>query len=384
MNPNDFIEHDFGSLEWADNGNYCYYKPNPLLKLPELSDGTSRRFFQTIAGISRLDGRVSAMQKQERDLILSTFTLKESTTSSAIEGTRSTIGDLLKEEKEKEKDPMRAMDNQEIRNYKTALDYGLDEISSGKEITLELMLKMHSMLLDGVRGKDKRPGSFRDTSVAIGRLGDTLTTAKFVPPTVIEAEYLMKDLIKFIVEAIPNPLLKVGLTHYQFETIHPFTDGNGRIGRLLIMLILYSEDVLRHPVLYPSEYFNKNRDKYTEALYLVSAKGDFEGWFNLFLDALDSQTKRSMDLIDSLESYRTKLYEMADGDGRSSLTKVIDMLFENPYITAKDVTKNTKVYPATSYNLIETLVLKGVLREVTGKNRGRLYVADVILDMLEN
>lgn len=383
MDPNDFHSEVAGKIEWSDNGQFCYFKPN---NLPFEINATEylERSFKTMFKISKLDGRISGTPEEERFILINSFSIKEATTSSAIEGSRSTVSDIFKNEKEKEKDMERAMDNLEVMNYKNALMFGIDRIKIDKKITSELILSMHDILLQGVRGKDKQPGHYRNGQVWVGSRKDTVETAEFVPVPPYAIPYLMDNLLEYMNGRNDDPLKKIALAHYQFETIHPFKDGNGRIGRLLIMLLLHKEGIMDNPFLYLSEYFNRYRNEYIGHLTAARTDGSFEKWLDFFLDALDSQSKRSMALIDSLESYRGYMRELAVQNKSGELDIVCGMLMRNPYITTADVVNVTGVSPPTARKLIGLLVSKGILEEVDGKRKGALYKATAILEMLEN
>ncbi|MCL2032927.1 MAG: Fic family protein [Methanomassiliicoccaceae archaeon] len=383
MDENSLHSDKAGRIEWADNGQFCYFRPNTL-PLDIKADGLTNRTFRTVSAVSKLDGRISGIPDEERVVILNAFAVKEATTSSAIEGSRSTVSDIFREEKEKERDREKALDNQEVRNYKEALRSGIEAVSGRGAITEEIMLSMHRTLLKGVRGSGKQPGSYRSGQVWVGGRKDTLETAEFVPVPPFAIQYMMDDLINYMNENDDDPIRKIAVSHYQFETIHPFMDGNGRIGRLMIMLLLYREGIMENPFLYISEYFNKHRGEYICHLTEVRTDGDLQGWLEFFLDALDSQTKRSMELLDSLESYKKTMRELALRERSSALDVIGGMLIENPFITAKDIADRTGVSAPTARKLIDVLLWNDVLDVMEGKRKGKLYKATAILDMLES
>ena len=178
-----------------------------------------------------------------------------------------------------------------------------------------------------------------------------------------------------------NILLCAALSHYQFETIHPFTDGNGRMGRLIIMLILNKRGILRYPVLYLSGYFNNYRDEYIDRLNRIRECDDFESWVDLFLDALIEQSKRSIELIDSLFDYRRQLHE---SETEASATRLIDSLFANPYVRKKDVADICGIHLSTAGKLVNSLVEKGILVEITGHKRNQMFVCKRIMEILDS
>ena len=264
MDERDFTSIISGEVR-SSYGEYMYFQPNQLPFDIELKPELLRKSMEAIILLSRLDGKASEMDESERDVFMKAFSLKESTHSSSIEGTRTTLDDLYRYEKTSPENEVRLRDSQEVLNYKRALGLGLEMMNDGARLDHELLLHLHGILLSGVRGENKSPGKYRTEQNAIGKLGDTLETAKFVPATPESIGYLLDNLFEFI-ESDENPIIKIALAHYQFETIHPFRDGNGRIGRLMIPLILSKENILHFPMIYPSEYFDRNRDQYIDRL----------------------------------------------------------------------------------------------------------------------
>jgi len=383
MDENSLRSDKAGRMEWSDNGQFCYFMPNTL----PLEIGTENfigKSLRTVSGMSKLDGRISNIPYEERFVILNSFAIKEATATSAIEGTRSTVSDIFKEEKERETDAEKALDNQEVRNYKEALLYAINAVSTEGMITEKIILSMHEILLRGARGGKKLPGSYRNGQVWVGGRKDTLETAEFVPVPPFAIQYMMDDLVGYMNNKDEDPIRKMAVSHYQFETIHPFMDGNGRIGRLILMLLAYEEGIMDNPFLYVSEYFNRYRDEYIRCLMKVRTDGDLAGWMEFLIDALDAQTKVSSELLASLSSYRNMMREFAVKERSKGLDAVCGMLIENPFITVNDVIKRTGVSAPTARKLLTILVAEGILDVVEGKRKGVLYKATVILDMLEN
>lgn len=331
-----------------------------------------------VISLSNLNGRVSAMSSEERDIFMRAFTLKESVCSSSIEGTRSTLSDMFRSEKEMP-DIMVQRDVREVSNYMDALREGVKAISEGKKITVELLHRLHIMLLTGTRGENKSPGMFKTEQNAIGMPGDTLETAKMVPSPPESVDYLIGNLLEYM-DSDEDPVVKIALVHYQFEAIHPYRDGNGRIGRLLIMLMLAKESLLTYPAIYPSEYFDRNRDLYIDGLFDVSSKDMFEEWLSLFIKALKDQADGSISMIRNLQDYR-KLLETKYH--KSPITvKAAGLMFENPYMTIADVSGRCEVSATTAAKVLSELEADGVVREVSGRKRKKLYLADGVIDIL--
>ncbi|MBQ7979076.1 MAG: Fic family protein, partial [Candidatus Methanomethylophilaceae archaeon] len=255
MDEKMFTSKISGEVRYSVNGDYPYFQPHYLPFDLDIPRSIYRMSLDAVISLSNLNGRVSAMSPEERDIFLRTFTMKESVCSSSIEGTRSTLSDMFRSEKEVP-DVMAQRDVREVSNYMDALREGVEAISKGEEITVEMLHRLHVILLTGTRGENKSPGVFKTEQNAIGMPGDTLETAKMVPSPPEAVDHLIDNLLDYI-GSDEDPLVKIALTHCQFEAIHPYRDGNGRIGRLLIMLMLAKEGLLIYPAIYPSEYFDR-------------------------------------------------------------------------------------------------------------------------------
>lgn len=384
MDEKDFANSKTGKIVWEQMGMYFRFEPN-LLPFKDFTPSQllGNALLKTALVLGRLDGMTQKLTLAEVHLLRMPFILKEATLSSEIEGTRSTLTDVYKEEKQKETDTQKALDNEEIRNYVKALEYGLKNLNNG--LSEEIIKEMHKILLQGVRGSDKNPGNYKEEQNAIGRRQDTLETAKFVPASPKETPFLMKNLMEFMNNNPSlNALYKIALMHYQFEAIHPFRDGNGRIGRLLITLNLSKEKILSQPLLYISEYFNRNRSTYTDLLYDVSSKNKIEEWMLFFLKALETQANSSLQLIRHLENYREELQvNMKEVSESPNMHLLIDLIFKNPFITITDVSEKLELTLPWASSLVHKLEEKGVLKEITGKKNRKIFVAQKILDILD-
>ncbi len=368
-----------GEVRYSDNGGFSYFWPNDLPMDIELDRRTAKRFEKALIVLSKLDGKVSQMTAEERNALLIPFILMESTESSAIEGTGTTIEDLYISERIEETDPRKINDNREVLNYRDALNYAT-RTKTGK-ITEELLLELHRILMKGVRGENKSPGKYRNVQVLVGSKGDTLDTADFVPIPPELVPWKISHLFEYMNDADENALLCAAMSHYQFETIHPFTDGNGRMGRLLIMLILVRSGILEYPVLYLSGYFNSHRGEYIGRLNGVREKDDFGPWLELFLDALIEQSEKSTRLIDSLFAYRKSLHET---EKEPNALRLIDSLFANPYVRKSDAAEICGVHLSTAGKLVNALTEKGILTEITGHKRNQLFVCGKIMEILRS
>ena len=379
MKEDGYCPKKSGEIRYSSHGGFSYFWPYDLPFEIELEKRIYKKTETAIIALSKLDGKVSQMTEQERNILLVPFVLMESTKSSAIEGTGTTMEDIYKSERVEEKDPHKLLDNMEVLNYRDALKHAIS--IEGDLIDEDLLLDLHKILLKGVRGENKSPGSYREVQVLVGNRGDTLDTATFVPMPPEDVCWKIRNLIDYINSPYENILVSAALSHYQFETIHPFTDGNGRMGRLLIMLILNKSHVLEYPVLYLSGYFNDKRDDYIRSLNRVRKNDDFQGWIDLFLDALIEQSNSSIHLIDSLYQIRHKFHSM-NNDFHTS--RLLDSLFINPYVRKADVAKICDIHPSTAGKIVNELVKKGILLETTGKKRNQLFVCKEIMDVLNS
>ncbi|MBN2251119.1 MAG: Fic family protein, partial [Candidatus Altiarchaeota archaeon] len=384
MNEKDFTSDRAGRLFWEQNGFYHRFEPKSLPFEYKVSEELNSLLFETSLNLGRLDGIACKFSPEEVELLITPFMYKEATLSSEIEGTRATLSDVYKSEKEPEKDREKALDTEEVKNYIKALKFGLEEIKS-RDLSEDFVKELHKILLKGVRGENKSPGEYKTSQNAIGKSTDTTETAKFVPASPQSVPPLMRNLVAFLNKKdSANPLFKVALAHYQFEAIHPFRDGNGRVGRLIIMIYMCKEGVLKQPLLYISEYFKSNRDEYTDRLFNVSSKGEFEEWIYFFLKALNEQSKKSLGFAMELEDYKKELKAKLQKKYKTTnLLSIVDMLFENPYITIKDVTEKLGVTPPAAAKLMDVLKKEKILEEITGKERRRMFLARGILKILE-
>jgi Fic family protein len=379
MKEINYIKNQTGTLEWESKGMYYRFQPNNLPFKIEISQELVNQLQKTALLLGRVDGLSQKFTEEEINLLQIPFMIKEATLSSEIEGTRSTITDVYKEEKIEEKDPEKKLDNEEIKNYGEALAFILE-----KEITTQNLLQTHKILLKGVRGHSKDPGKYKETQNAIGKHTDNLDTAKFVPASPDKVSELMDNLITYINDSREVQLIKLAITHYQFEAIHPFRDGNGRIGRLLIMQQLCKEKILKKPLLYISEYLTRNRDSYTDKLYDVSMKGNLKEWILFFLKALEYQANISFKLINELDNYKKEIQIKTQDLSRSpNMHLIVDKLFQQPFITVNDVKRMLKISQPAARNLLIKLVDEKILLEYKHSGKEKVYFAHKILNLIE-
>ncbi|MCK5321593.1 Fic family protein [Candidatus Pacearchaeota archaeon] len=383
MDERDFKNTETGKLVWESKGMYYRFEPNLLPLEFNESKELNNLLVETSINLGRLDGIAHKFSRAEINLMLAPFIIREAKTSSEIEGTRSTLSDVYKSEKEEEKNIEKALDNEEIRNYRKALEWGLNELKT-KEFSEEFIKEIHKILLRGVRGQNKNPGEYKAYQNAIGNQSDTFDSAKFVPASPETTPKLMKNLISFIKNKSINPLYNIAFIHYQFESIHPFEDGNGRIGRLLIILYLHKIGILGQPLIYISEFFNRYRKEYVDLMYNVSSENKVNEWGKFILNALNTQSKKALKFSIELEGYKREIKEDLQGSSKSMrILSIVDLLFINPYITIKDVVSVAKVSQPAASKLIQSLEKKGILKEVTKRKRNKIYLAPKILEILE-
>ena len=318
---------------------------------------------------------------QNPHLLISPMMRREALLSSRIEGTIASLSDVLSHEAARKSRPND--DVEEVINYVNALDLGISLLAN-VPISYRLVNDVHGVLLSGVRGQDKRPGEFRTIQVWIGAPGSSINNARFVPPPPDSLRDLFQDWEDFAnADLEMPPLVKCALMHYQFEAIHPYRDGNGRIGRLLITLFLRDSGLLSNPLLYLSAYFERERQRYYDELFNVSATGDWERWLEYFLTGVRTESldvvARIRKLRDLREVYRAELLGRRAAASESLL---VDELFANPFITAPRASEILDMTPAGARRVLGRLESAGIVRIVSNR-RPQMYVAEEILEILD-
>lgn len=365
-------------------GEKCQaFIPEPLPPKPDLIiDGNLRELLdQTLLALGRLDS--TTMLLPDTDIFLYLYIRKEAVLSSQIEGTQSSLSELLLFEIGGKHDGS-IDDVQEVSNYVAALNHGLSLIREGLPISLRLIRELHRVLLSKGRGSDKMPGEFRTSQNWIG--GTRPGNAAHVPPPPEKLLQCMGDLEKFL-NNIPQKtpsLIKAALAHVQFETIHPFLDGNGRIGRLLITLLLCSENILSEPLLYLSLYFKTHRSTYYELLQQVRKDGDWESWIEFFLTAMKETSEKAASTASILIKLAEKDKKQIQSVGRSagSTLRVHEALLRRPIISIPKICEITGLWTTSATTAIRHLEQIGVIREITGGKRNRLYKYSKYIDIL--
>mgnify|MGYP000058919985 FL=1 len=344
-------------------------------------DWQSEEVLELLSEANRMIGELNAYANlvPDVDFFIEMHKVKEATTSSKIEGTQTNIDDAVLSLLEI--DPEKRKDWEEVRNYIEALNVSiglLDEIP----LTMRLLKQGHKVLLSGVRGENKLPGEIRRSQNWIG--GADIKSAVFVPPHHNDLPDLLSDLEKFwhSEESLPY-LIRVAVSHYQFETIHPFLDGNGRIGRLLIILQLINYKLLEKPVLYLSDFLEKNRTQYYDALSRVRVSDSLDQWLRFFLTGVIQSSQKSKETFIQIGLLREKYTEKTAALGRrSQLAKtLIELLYSSPIISPREVEKRLHVASATANRLLKSMESVAILKEKTGFSRNRLYELHEYLDI---
>lgn len=358
---------------------YSTFIPDPL---PPAIDWTPR-IVNALSDADRAIGRLAGEGRRlpNPHVLMRPFVAREAVLSSRIEGTQATLGELLAAEAgaivDRSPDDLR-----EVANYVVALEYGAAALSE-LGITVRLLQETHARLLRGVRGEEAQPGRVRDAQNWIGVPGSTPHTALYVPPPADALGELLASLERFLGQTALPPLVQIALAHYQFEAIHPFLDGNGRVGRLLITLFLLSRSVLPSPLLYLSAFFEATRAEYYGRLHAVSKEGDWENWILYFVNGAARQSEDAVDrasrILEILDGWRLRVA----GLGSDTPARLVDLLAGNPFVTAAGVSERLGVARTTATRAIGRLVDLGILRQVGERRRDRAYCATAILDVLE-
>lgn len=373
-----------------DNNRAGYFKkgngfntfvPNKLPPDPPIQFDSEMQNLLSLANLKlgRLDGITEVLPNP--DLFVAMYVRKEAVLSSQIEGTQASFADVLSAEYNQVED-LRRDDIGEISNYVYAMNWGLRELETFP-LSLRLIRNIHKRLLQNSRGSHRNPGEFRTSQNWIGPAGCTLSNATFVPPDIPDMEEALGELELYFYEddSLP-PLVKIALIHAQFETIHPFLDGNGRMGRLLITFWLCQQNILSKPLLYLSYYFKQNRTEYYDRLMAVRKKGDWENWIKFFLrgvaEVAVESTMSASEIIKLKDRCSAMLYSK-DG-GNSNYQKLLNQLFEKPYVRRTDVVEYLGVSNPTAGNILDTFCGLKILYDMTPeRSRNKLYAfADYI------
>jgi len=313
------------------------------------------------------------------DMFIQMHITKEANISSKIEGTKTEMDEVLIAKEQI--DPEKRDDWQEVRNYIDAMNTAIKELES-LPISNRLIKNIHAILLNSVRGEAKQPGEFRKSQNWIG--GASLTTAYFIPPHEMQVSDLMSDWEKFLhnEEIFVPQLIKIAIAHYQFETIHPFLDGNGRIGRLLITLYLVSNGLLKKPALYLSDFIEKNKSAYYEALTKVRTDNDLTHWIKFFLEAVIVTANSGVRTFQDILSLKQEMDALVVSFGKKAhnASRLIEFLYQRPIVNMTDIGRELELAKATVSSLVKDFEAKGILREITGYERNKFYAFERYLE----
>ena len=380
MRIEEFTESAPGKLVKNLDGNWTFV-PNPLP--PTIN--SSVEILGSLSEASLSLGRLAEAGRglPNPHLLIGPLQRREAIISSRIEGTIATAQELLLFEVDPVPRPANP-DVREVANHVRALEHGLALLPK-LPMSLRLLREIHRVLLTGVRGKDKQPGEFRTLQNYIGKEGQPIEQARYVPPAPDQMQAALVSFEKYLHSPASAPfLIDLALTHYQFEAIHPFRDGNGRVGRLLISLLLCERKLMDQPFLYMSPFFERHRNDYQDLMLRVSQRGEWQEWILFFLRGVTEQSRdgilRARRLSDLWRSYRDRLQTVRTS---ALLLQLVDQLFAYPAISIKQASHRLKVHYPSAQAYVAKLVEAGILREFTGKRRGRIFVAPEIIEIIE-
>lgn len=351
---------------------YTAFEPAPLPPDPPVDPGQIQTLLSHAdLALGRLDGVTSTLPNP--DLFVAMYVRQEAVLSSQIEGTQASLTDVLRFEAGDEDEP-RAADVEEVVNYVAAMNHGLQRLSE-LPLSLRLVREIHERLMRGVRGHERRPGEFRAFQNWIGPVGCTLRNASFVPPPPHTMHEALGQLEHFLHDEHLPPLVHAALAHAQFETIHPFLDGNGRVGRLLVTFLLCHRRILSKPLLYLSHYLKRHRQEYYDRLQAVRTDGRWEEWIGFFLQGVGEVATEATETAKKILTLRQEHTALLAGEGRMSgnLLHALDFLFERPLLTPRHLERQLDVTFPTASKIIGRMESLGILDEITGHKRNRQF-----------
>ena len=371
-------KHGAGRL--VKHRGYEAYVPNPLPPDLQFSPDLTRSLSDADRLIGKLAGEGRALHNPH--LLMRPFIKREAVLSSRIEGTQATLGELLAADAGAAVGRSPA-DLKEVGNYVVALEYGMDRLST-LPLSLRLVAELHEKLMQGVRGEYATPGEFRKSQNWIGAPGCTLQNASYVPPPVEHMMTCLGDWETFLHDRSLPPLVQAGIVHSQFEAIHPFLDGNGRVGRLLITLFLIERDILPTPLLYLSAFFEATRSEYYDRLKAVTEKAAWHQWIEYFLNGVARMSEDALSRAERINGLFTEWAANLAGEGGSGTAMAtLNRLKENPYCTINKMADQLGVAFTTAQRGVEKLVSLGVLRQVGDSKRNRVYCAQQVMEILD-
>jgi Fic family protein len=356
---------------------FSAFVPDPLPPALTWTAGLVRALSDADRAVGRLAGEGGRLPNPH--LLIRPFIRREAVLSSKIEGTQATLGELLAAEAGAvvERSPA---DLREVANYVVALEHGIERLKT-LPLSLRLIREIHARLMEGVRGNQSAPGEFRRTQNWIGPPGCTPVDASYVPPPVPQMKDCLGALEKFLHDRALPP--RAPLARYQFEAIHPFLDGNGRVGRLLITLFLVEREILPSPLLYLSAFFEATREDYYDRLRGVSDRGEWQAWLEYFLAGVARQAEDALDRAHRINDLLTEWRKAVAGAASRAATRLVDLLAANPYWTVKRAADRLQVAFTTAQRAVDRLEELSILMRTSDARRDRVYVAKAILDLLE-
>jgi len=358
---------------------YTAHVPNPL---PPQLVWTSQ-LVHALSDADRAIGRLAGEGRRlpNPHLLIRPFVRREAVLSSRIEGTQATLGELLAAEAGAVVDRSPS-DLREVANYVVALEYGIQRLKT-LPLSLRFIRELHARLMEGVRGNQATPGEFRRSQNWIGPPGSTISTATYIPPPPHEMNECLDRFEKFLHERTLPPLVQIGLAHSHFEAIHPFLDGNGRVGRLLITFLLMERSVLPSPLLYLSAFFEATRQEYYDRLFGVTDRGDWAAWLEYFLNGVARQSEDALDRAGRINAL-LDLWRRETARSRSRVaSELIELLAENPFWSVKRVAARLQVAYTTAERAVERLQEASILRPISRAKRDRVFCARALLEILE-
>jgi Fic family protein len=363
----------------VSQGSDSAFVPAPLP--PEL--GWTAKLIGALSDADRLIGRLAGEGRRlpNPHILIRPFVRREAVLSSKIEGTQATLGELLAAEAgaavERSPDDLR-----EVGNYVAALEHGISRLKK-LPLSVRLTSELHQKLMTGVRGHGAAPGRFRTLQNWIGKPGSTTATASYIPPPPGEVDQCLSAWEKFLHQSKLPPLVTIALAHYQFEAIHPFLDGNGRVGRLLITLFLTEREILPTPLLYLSAFFEASRRDYYDGLRGVSERGAWNDWLEYFLLGIARMSEDALSRATRINQLIAQWQQKVSGESTNNPLRLIDLLGANPFITTKGAADTLGIAFTTAQRAIDRLDRRGIVKQVGEAKRGRVYCANALLDILE-
>ena len=360
-------------------GGYSAFLPAALP--PELN--WTAKLIGALSDADRLVGRLAGEggRLPNPHILIRPFVRREAVLSSKIEGTQATLGELLAAEAGAAVDRS-PEDLREVGNYVVALEHGISRLKK-LPLCVRLTRELHEKLMAGVRGHNAAPGRFRTIQNWIGKPGSTIATASYIPPPPGEVEPCLAAWEKFLHESTLPPLVTIALAHYQFEAVHPFLDGNGRVGRLLITLFLIEREILPTPLLYLSAFFEASRRDYYDSLHGVSERGAWSDWLEYFLLGVARMSEDALNRATRINQLLAQWQRKVSGESTNNPLRVVELLGANPFITTKGAAETLRIAFTTAQRTIERLERAGIVKQVGEAKRGRVYCANALLHILE-